>query len=241
MLKISRLNPLIEAVKSSPGRVNKIFIQKDFRRGGIAELVRFARAHNIPCIFAPKTRLDSLDRSHQGAIAFLSPKEFTPLASLLDSARQPFLLLLDGIEDPQNLGAIIRSAAGAGMDGIILPERRSAGLTATVSAVSAGAVEHIPIARVKNLVRTMEDLKKRGVWLVGAEGGSGSAWYEFDYTLPVGIVLGSEGQGLRHLVREKCDKVLSIPLVPGISSLNVASAASVFVFEVIRQRKYRPK
>jgi 23S rRNA (guanosine2251-2'-O)-methyltransferase len=139
------------------------------------------------------------------------------------------------------LGAILRCAECAGVDGVILPERRSAGLTEAVHEVSAGALEHLKVARVPNLVQTMERLKDRGIWLVGAEGGGEGGYWEFDYTQPLGLVLGSEGKGLRPLVRKTCDKVLSIPMRGKVTSLNVASAASVFLFEVVRQRfKHSP-
>lgn len=236
MKTVSRINAIIEAVKSSPLRVNKIFIQKDAKKRRISEIIHLAKAHHIPYLFVPRPRLDSLDRHHQGAVAFLSPKEFSSLEDILSSAKVPFLVLLDGIEDPQNLGSIIRTAEGAGVDGIILPERRSVGLSEAVSQVSAGALEHLKVARVKNMARTMEDLKERGLWLIGAEGGQEESWYDFDYKLPVGIVLGSEGKGMRPLVRKKCDKILSIPLLGEITSLNVSAAATVFLYEVVRQR-----
>lgn len=239
--KISRLNPLLEAVKSSPDHINKILIQKEKRQRKISEIVQMAKARRIPLFFVPKTGLDRLDRNHQGVVAFLLAKEYTPLPSILSSSQIPFLVLLDGIEDPQNLGAIIRAADGAGVDGIILPERRAVGLTEAVSSVSAGAVEYVKVARVKNLARTMDDLKEHGVWLVGAEGGRKQYWYEFDYNFPVGLVLGSEGKGLRPLIRKKCDKILSIPLLGQINSLNVASAASIFFYEVVRQRMKKKK
>lgn len=234
--KINRLNPLLEALKSSPDRINKIWIQQGKGQRKIGEIILMAKAKRIPLLFVPKRRLDRLDRNHQGVVAFLAAKTYTPLSTLLSSSGVPFLVLLDGIEDPQNLGAIIRAAEGAGVDGIILPERRAVGLTEAVALVSAGAVEHLKIARVKNLARTMEDLRKKGVWLVGAEGGSAAFWYEFDYKLPVGLVLGSEGKGLRPLIKKRCDKILSIPLLGQINSLNVASAASIFFYEVVRQR-----
>ncbi|MGB2764505.1 MAG: 23S rRNA (guanosine(2251)-2'-O)-methyltransferase RlmB [Candidatus Aminicenantaceae bacterium] len=237
MDKISRLNSLLEAIKSSPQRINKVFIQKDTKKKKIAEIIKQARAKHVPFLFAPKQTLDRIDRSHQGAVALIAPKEFSSLESMLSSTKVPFLVLLDGIEDPQNLGAIVRTSEGAGVDGIILPERRSVGLTNTVSLVSAGALEYIKVARVKNLARTMDVLKDQGVWLVGAEGGEKGLWHEFDYTLPVGLVFGSEGKGLRPLVRKKCDKILSIPLLGSITSLNVSAAASIFIYEVIRQRK----
>lgn len=237
MEQINRLNPLLEVLHSSPHRINKIFIQKERYQKKISEIIHQAKLKKIPCVMVPKQRLDGLAENHQGVVAFLSPKEFSSLDDIMVNTEAPFLVLLDGVEDPQNLGAIIRTAEGAAVNGIILPERRSVGLTETVSKVSAGALEHVKIARVKNLASTMDDLKKRGLWLVGAEGGREEYWYEFDYNLPLGLVLGSEGRGLRPLVRKKCDKILSIPLLGQLSSLNVAAAASVFIFEVVRQRK----
>lgn len=238
MEKVGRLNFIIEAMKSSPLRVNKVFIQRDTKKRKIGEIISLAKASDTPFLFVPRRTLDNMDRNHQGVIALLSSKEFSLLESILASSKLPFLVLLDGVEDPQNLGAIIRSAEGAGVDGIVIPERRSVGLTRAVSTVSAGAIAHVEIARVKNLARTMDDLKKRGVWLVGAEGGRKEYWYEFDYKLPIGLVLGSEGKGLRPLIRRKCDRVLTIPLLGKITSLNVAAAASIFFYEIVRQRMF---
>lgn len=237
MDRIGRLNPLIEVLKSSPNRINKILIQEGKKQKKIDEIIQLARAKQIPFLFVPRQRLGNLDRNHQGAVALISPKEFSSLGDIFVSDRIPFLLLLDGIEDPQNLGAIIRTAEGAGVDGIILPERRSVGLSETVSLVSAGALEYLKVARVKNLARVMDDLRDRGIWLVGAEGGYKELWDEFDYKLPVGLVLGSEGKGLRPLIRKKCDKILSIPLLGRMTSLNVSAAASIFLYEVVRQRE----
>jgi 23S rRNA (guanosine2251-2'-O)-methyltransferase len=235
--KISRLNSLLEAVRQSPERVNKILIQKGAKKQKISEIILLARKNRIPFTFSPAKQLRNIDRNHQGAIAFLGAGKYVPLDSILASPGIPFLIILDGIEDPQNLGAIIRTAEGAGADGILCPERRAAALTGAVASVAAGALEHMKVARVKNLVRAMQELKKKDVWLVGAEGGEPALWYDFDYTLPVGLVFGSEGRGLRRLVREKCDKILSIPLFGKITSLNVAAAAAVFMYEVVRQRK----
>ena len=239
MEKISRLNSLIEALRSSRLRVSKVFIQKGTKNIKVTEVINLASARRVPYLFVPKERLDRLARDHQGAVAFVSAKEFSSLEDVLTAAGVPLLVLLDGIEDPQNLGAIIRTAEGAGVDGVIMPERRSAGITETVSSVSAGALEHVKVSRVKNLARTMDDLKDRGVWLVGAEGGQKEYWYEFDYTQSVGLVLGSEGKGMRPLVRKKCDKILSIPLFGRITSLNVSAAAAIFLYEVVRQRKLK--
>jgi 23S rRNA (guanosine2251-2'-O)-methyltransferase len=235
--KISRLNALLETVLSSPSRINKILVQKGTHRSLVEQILKAARKNRVPFQFVPKKKLDSLDRHHQGAIALVSPKMYASLDDILQSSQCPFLILLDGIEDPQNLGAIIRTAEGAGVNGIIIPERRSAGLTEAVAAVSAGAVEHVSIARVKNLARTMETLKEKGIWLIGAEGGEKDLWFDFDFNVPLALVFGSEGKGLRPLVKSKCDKILSLPLQGKILSLNVASAAAVFIFEVIRQRK----
>jgi 23S rRNA (guanosine2251-2'-O)-methyltransferase len=237
MEKINRLNPLLELLRSSPARINKIFIQKERGPHRIGEIIREARARSVPFLFVPKHKLDQLAPHHQGVLAEVSAKAFSSLDEIMAGAGVPFLVLLDEIEDPQNLGAVIRSAEGAAVDGIILPERRSAGLTDAVATVSAGALEHVKVARVPNLVRAMEELRTRGVWLVGAEGSSREMWHEFDYTLPVAIVLGSEGRGLRPLVRRSCDKLLAIPLGGNVNSLNIASAASVFLFEVVRQRR----
>jgi 23S rRNA (guanosine2251-2'-O)-methyltransferase len=237
MDRIGRLNPLIEVLKSSPNRINKILIQEGKKQKKIEEIIQLARAKQIPFLFVPRQRLGNLDRNNQGAVALISPKEFSSLDDIFVSDRIPFLLLLDGIQDPQNLGAIIRTAEGAGVDGIILPERRSVGLSETVSLVSAGALEYLKVARVKNLARAMDDLRDRGIWLVGAEGGHKELWDEFDYKLPIGLVLGSEGKGLRPLIRKKCDKILSIPLLGSMTSLNVSAAASIFLYEVVRQRE----
>ncbi|MFZ2055054.1 MAG: 23S rRNA (guanosine(2251)-2'-O)-methyltransferase RlmB [Candidatus Aminicenantales bacterium] len=236
--KVGRLNPIIETLRSDSGRIQKIFIQKEQGPHKIAEVIRLAKERGIPLHFVPRHKLDLMAPDHQGALIFLAAKGFSSLEDILAGAGTPFLVLLDEITDPQNLGAILRSAECAGVDGIILPERRSAGLTEAVVEVSAGATEHLKVARVTNLARTMDELKKRGLWLVGAEGGQKEYWTDFDYTGPVGIVLGSEGRGMRRLVREKCDKVLSIPLFGQINSLNVAAAAAVFFFEVARQRHH---
>jgi 23S rRNA (guanosine2251-2'-O)-methyltransferase len=251
MDKINRINPILEILRTSPRRVNKILLQKEGGRRPAGEIVALAKAAHIPYLFVPKAALDKLSAYHQGVLALIAPKEFASLDEILDprnaasppenpkeasSPPLPFLVLLDEIEDPQNLGAILRSAECAGVDGVILPERRSAGLTEAVYEVSAGALEHLKVARVPNLVQTMERLKERGIWLVGAEGGGEGGYWEFDYTQPVGLIFGSEGKGLRPLVRKTSDKVLSIPVRGRVNSLNVASAASVFLFEVVRQR-----
>jgi 23S rRNA (guanosine2251-2'-O)-methyltransferase len=242
---INRINALLEILRTSPGRVNKILLQKESGRRPAGEIVALAKAGRIPYLFVPKQALDKLSAYHQGVVALISPKEFVPFEDIFARVEaeiaagpggRPFLLLLDEVEDPQNLGAILRSAEVAGVDGVVLPERRSAGLTEVVHEVSAGALEHLRVARVPNLVQAMERLKTLGVWMVGAEGGGDGQYWEFDYTLPIGLVLGSEGKGLRPLVRRTCDRVLSIPVRGRVNSLNVGAAAAVFLFEVVRQR-----
>jgi 23S rRNA (guanosine2251-2'-O)-methyltransferase len=237
MDKIIRINPLLEALRSAPERVNKVFVQEERGHARIGEVIREAKSHHVPVVIVPAKRLDQVAPGHQGVMAEVSPKKYATVADILARSAKPFVVILDEIEDPQNLGAIVRSAEGAGADGLILPERRSAGLTETVDQVSAGALEHLPVARVVNLVRAMEELKEKGLWLVGAEGSGQKPWYSFDYTGPIGIVLGSEGKGLRPLVLKTCDEVLSIPLAGRVNSLNVAAAAAVFLFEVVRQRQ----
>lgn len=239
MLKLTSLNSIIETLKSSPNNINKIFIQKGKSHQKIKEIIRDAKANNIPIVFTPKIRLDRESKEHQGVIAILSSKEFTPLEKVLSETIPSFLLILDGIEDPRNFGAIIRTAEGAGVQGIIIPERRSVGLTDTVFHTSAGALAHMKIVRVKNIVRLIDELKEKGLWIIGAEAGGEEYWYEFDFTLPIALVFGSEGKGLRRLVREKCDKILSIPLFGKINSLNVSIAVSIFLYEVVRQRKIK--
>jgi len=240
MDKVHRLNAIIEVLRGPADRVQKIFIQKEKGPPKIGEIIRLAKARGIPFAFVPRPGLDELAHGHQGAVAVLSAKPFADLEDLLSRGDPPFLVLLDEVEDPQNLGAIIRTAEAAGAHGLVLTERHSAGITETVMAVSAGAAEHLPVARVKNLAQAMEDLKRRGLWLIGAEAGSPEPWTAFAYTSPVGLVLGSEGRGLRRLTRERCDKVLSLPLSGRVNSLNVAAAAAVFLFEVVRQRRARP-
>ncbi len=239
MDRVSRLNAIIEILRSSSGRVQKIFIQKEKGDRKIGEIIRLAKDRGIPFVFVPKPGLDETAPGHQGAVAVLAAREFVPVEDILARTDRPFLVLLDEIEDPQNLGAIIRTAEAAGADGLVLPERHSAGVTETVMEVSAGAAEHIPVARVKNLAQAMSGLKERGLWLVGAEAGRTESWLDFDYTVPVGIVLGSEGRGLRRLTKERCDKLLSIPLFGRVNSLNVAAAAAVFFYEVVRQRRLK--
>lgn len=236
MEKVVRLPAVREILRSSPQRINKIFLIKEIPKARFKEIIDLSRKANIPVIFVPRQKLDQLSQHHQGIVAIISPKEFVSLESILKASTWPFLVFLDEIEDPQNLGAIIRSAEAAGVDGVILPERHSAGLTSAVYQASAGALEYTKIARVKNLTRALEEVKAQGLWVIGAEARGEGLWFEFDYTLPLALVFGSEGRGLRLLVRRSCDRILSIPMVGRLNSLNVAAAATIFLFEVLRQR-----
>lgn len=236
MEKLARLPAIREILRSSPQRINKIFLSKEAPKARFKEIIALSRQADVPIVFVPRQKLDQLSAHHQGIVALIAAKEFVALEDIMPSFGTPFLVFLDEIEDPQNLGAIIRSAEAAGVDGLVLPERHSVGLTAAVYQASAGALEHVKVARVKNLVRALEEVKKQGLWVVGAEAGGQKLWFEFDYTRPVALVFGSEGRGLRSLVRRHCDQILSIPLAGKINSLNVAAAAAIFLFEVRRQR-----
>lgn len=239
MEKISRLNPLREALKTPSCRVQKILIQKDSPKKKYEDILPLAKSRHVPLSFVSRQTLDRMAPHHQGIVAYVAEKQWSSFEEIVVSADLPFFVLLDGVEDPHNLGAIIRTAEGAGVNGIFIPQRRAVGLTEAVSLVSAGAIEHVKISQVKNMARTMDELRKKDIWLVGAEGDSQRNWYEFDYTLPVGLVFGSEGKGLRPLIRNKCDDILSLPLYGQMASLNVAAVASIFLYEVVRQRKAR--
>jgi 23S rRNA (guanosine2251-2'-O)-methyltransferase len=210
----------------------------------IEQIVQLARSRGVPVRFEEREQVDRLagTREHQGVVALAAARPAASLEDLLSrSARQDtqkgLLVLLDGIEDPQNLGAIVRTALAAGAAGVVIPERRAVGLTESVSRASAGALEHLPVARVTNLARAMEELKEAGYWLVGLEERAQRSYTEADFTGPVGIVLGSEGKGLHELVRKRCDFLVSIPTTGPVRSLNVSVAAGVVLFEAVRQRR----
>jgi 23S rRNA (guanosine2251-2'-O)-methyltransferase len=196
--------------------------------------------------FEDRGQLDRLANSkdHQGVVALAAARAAATLEDILAHANASqgqlgLIVLLDGVEDPHNLGAIIRTTLAAGAHGVVIPERRAAGLTDTVARASAGALAHLPVAKVTNLVRTMEELKEAGYWLVGLDEQADKNYTEVDYTSPVGIVLGSEGQGLHELTRKRCDFVVSLPTTGPVKSLNVSVAAGVVLFEALRQRHQR--
>jgi 23S rRNA (guanosine2251-2'-O)-methyltransferase len=236
METLFRLNPVLEILHTHPQRVVKIFLVNQLTNSRLKQVFRLAREQDVPVALVPRKKLDKLHPHHQGVVAWLTPKPYADLAEVLERTKCPFLVVLDNIEDPQNLGAILRSADGGGVDAVVIPARRAVGLTESVAAVSAGAWEHIPLCREKNLGRTLAWLKEQGIWVVGAEVGAAQLWYEFDYTQPVAVILGSEGRGLRPMIRRQCDVLLALPLRGRVTSLNVAATAAVFIYEVVRQR-----
>jgi 23S rRNA (guanosine2251-2'-O)-methyltransferase len=226
--------------------LERIVIARGRHGNRFEELVDLARQHGVPVRFEDRAQLDRLAGSaqHQGVVAMTAAKPAVDLEDLIarGAARESgkgFLVLLDGVEDPHNLGAIVRTALAAGADGVVIPERRAAGLTETVARVSAGALAHVPVARVKNLARAMEELKAAGYWLVGLDEHAEKNYTGVDFTGPIGIVLGSEGEGLHELTRKRCDFLVSIPTSGPVRSLNVSVAAGVVLFEVVRQRNAR--
>jgi 23S rRNA (guanosine2251-2'-O)-methyltransferase len=205
--------------------------------------VLLAKSHGVSVRFEDRQQLDRLSgtREHQGIIALGAAKPVLGLEELLrEKTGKGLLVLLDGVEDPHNLGAIIRTALAAGASGVVIPERRAAGLTDTVERSSAGALAHLPVARVTNLVRSMEEMKEAGYWLVGLDERAEQLHTEVDFKVPVGIVLGGEGKGLHALVRERCDFLVSIPTTGPVRALNVSVAAGVVLFEIVRQRGKQP-
>lgn len=204
------------------------------------EIVRQARARGVPVRFEDRVQLDRLaaTREHQGIVALAAAKRALELEDLLaTNSRRGLLVLLDGVEDPHNLGAIVRTALAAAAEGVVIPERRAVGLTEAVSRASAGALEHLPVARVKNLPRAMEQLKEAGYWLIGLDERAPKSYTEADFKGSVGVVLGSEGEGLHELTRKRCDFLVSIPTAGPVRSLNVSVAAGVVLFEAVRQRQ----
>jgi 23S rRNA (guanosine2251-2'-O)-methyltransferase len=223
--------------------IDRIAIAKGRQDTRVEEIVQLARKQGVSVRFEDRAQLDRLANSkdHQGVIALAAARGAATLEDILARANgshggMGLIVLLDGVEDPHNLGAIIRTALAAGAHGVVIPERRAAGLTDTVARASAGALEHLPVAKVTNLVRTMEELKEAGYWLVGLDEDGEKNYTEVDYTSPTGIVLGSEGKGLHDLTRKRCDFVVKLPTTGPVKSLNVSVAAGVVLFEAIRQR-----
>lgn len=237
---------MLEALRSRRRTIHKIVIAAGASPSRLGELIETARRAGVAVEKRDRRALDEMARgaNHQGVIALLAALDhksaYVEPETILDALGElPLVVLLDGIEDPHNLGAILRSCEGAGVDGVFIPEHRAVGLNETVAKTSAGAVEYVRVARVTNLIPLIGELKDRGLWVVGVEGGAETSYSDFDLKAPLALVLGSEGKGIRRLVREKCDAVVSIPMRGRVNSLNVSVAAGVVLFEVLRQRSLR--
>lgn len=239
-LKIEGRNAVLEAFRSGKP-MDKVFLLDGCMDGPLKTIAREAKKHDTIINYVKKERLEQLSETgkHQGVIAIAAAYEYAKVEDILAKAEEkgepPFILLLDGIEDPHNLGAIIRTANLAGAHGVIIPKRRAVGLTATVAKTSAGALNYTPVAKVTNLTQTMKELKEKGMWFVGADMG-GETMYQLDLTGPIGVVIGSEGDGMSKLVKENCDFIASIPMKGDIDSLNASVAAGILAYEIVRQR-----
>jgi len=237
-------NAVMELIKS--GRdIDKVFVRRGDREGSVTVIIAEAKKRRIPVVEVEKQKLDTMCRgiNHQGVAAFAAEKDYASIDDILELAAErgekPLIVVAEGIEDPHNLGAIIRSAEGAGAHGIIIPKRRASGLTAVVSKASAGALEHMLVAKVPNIASAIDELKEKGLWIYAAEAG-GEMYYECDMSSPAAIVLGSEGGGVTRLVKEKSDFIVSIPMFGKVNSLNVSNAAAMIVYEAsLQQRNMR--
>ncbi|MBD3922858.1 23S rRNA (guanosine(2251)-2'-O)-methyltransferase RlmB [Paenibacillus sp. PR3] len=235
-------HPVLEALRS--GReINKIWVAEGAQKHLTAPIIAEAKQQGVIVQFADKRKLDALagEVAHQGVIAQVAPYRYYEVDELLEAAKAkgetPFLILLDEIEDPHNLGSILRTAECTGVHGVIIPKRRSASLTATVSKTSAGAAEYVPVARVTNLAQTIESLKEQGVWVAGTDVSAEQDVYRTKFDMPIAIVIGNEGKGMGRLIREKCDFLVKLPMAGKLNSLNASVAAGVLMYEVLRQRR----
>ena len=238
--KIEGRNAVLEAFRSGK-TIDKLFVLDGCQDGPVRTIVREARKHDTIINFVDKERLDRLANSghHQGVVAQAAAYEYAEVEDILNAAKEkgeaPFIFILDEIEDPHNLGAIIRTANLCGAHGVIIPKRRAVGLTATAAKTSAGAINYTPVAKVTNIAKTIEELKKEGMWFVCADM-DGQTMYDLNLTGPIGLVIGNEGAGVSRLVKEKCDFTASIPMKGDIDSLNASVAAGVLAYEIVRQR-----
>lgn len=236
---------MLEALRAGERIPAEIIVAEGARDERLRELIELARTRNVTVKRVPRTDIDRAvgNTHHQGVMARVAAARYadvdelvSSIATRVGSESEPLVVVLDGVEDPRNLGAILRTAECAGVDGVFVPERRAAGLTDTVAKAAAGAVEHVPVARVTNLSRLIEQLKERNVWVVGAVADAPLSYTEWDWTRPSAVVLGGEGAGLHRLVREHCDVLVSIPVRGKIQSLNVSVAAGIVLYEALRQR-----
>ena len=238
-------NAVMEALKGNRS-VNKLMIANGSTEGSIKEIVAVAKEKGVNIQYWERSKIDNIARGirHQGVLAQVAPVQYAELEDILAMAREknepPFIVLLDELEDPHNLGAILRTADAAGVHGVLIPKHRSCPLSATVAKTSAGAVEHVPVARVGNLVQTIKKLKKEGLWVAAADM-DGKDYYETDLTGPLLLIIGSEGQGVGRLVKEQCDFVVRIPMVGKINSLNASVAGSILMYEAMKQRHTRQR
>lgn len=238
--QIEGRNAVMEAFRSGQV-IDKLFILDGCQDGPVRSIAREARKKDTIINYVPKERLDQLSQtgSHQGVIAQIAAYEYSTVENILEKAREkgepPFIFLLDNIEDPHNLGAIIRTANLAGAHGVIIPKRRAVGLTATVAKTSAGALNYTPVAKVTNLGKTIDELKEAGIWFVCADM-DGDRMYDLNLKGPIGMVIGNEGEGVSRLIREKCDFTAAIPMKGDIDSLNASVAAGILAYEIVRQR-----
>jgi 23S rRNA (guanosine2251-2'-O)-methyltransferase len=239
------VNPLLEALRAGDRVPSEIVVAEGARDERLRELIELARTRNVTVKRAPRTIIDRAvgNSHHQGVMARVAAARYAEAGDLLSSIAtrvgsesEPLVVVLDGVEDPRNLGAILRTAECAGVDGVFVPERRAAGLTDAVAKASAGAIEHVPVSRVTNLSRLIEQLKERNVWVVGAVAEAALNYTDWDWTRSSAVVLGGEGSGLHRLVRENCDALVRIPLRGKVQSLNVSVAAGIILYEVLRQR-----
>jgi 23S rRNA (guanosine2251-2'-O)-methyltransferase len=235
------IHPILEALQSKQRQFEAIYLQDGRKDHAVNEIRRLARSSGVRVDFKPRDILDRLagSRHHQGAVGVAAARHYVSVDDLLRRVppnESPLLLMLDGIEDPHNLGAILRTAEAAGVHGVIIPERRAVGVTATVAKASAGAAEHVSVARAVNFSRTVEKLKTESFWVYALDPGSGRNYLELDYRGPVVLVIGAEGRGIRSLVAEHCDQRVYIPMKGRTQSLNASVAAGILLYEVVRQR-----
>lgn len=235
------INAVSEALKARGRAFEWVGVATERKDIRLQNLIKDCRKLNVPVRFLPRVELDHMagSGSHQGVVAVTSSKQYNDLDDLIAAKRgdHALIVVLDGVEDPHNLGAILRTADAAGADGVVIPERRAAGITGTVVKSSAGASEHLPVAKVTNIARTLEDLKAQNIWTVGLDERGAQSYESLDYNMDCAIVLGAEGKGLHDLVARKCDFLVSIPMLGKVPSLNVSVAAGVVLYEVVRQRR----
>ncbi len=237
------INPVSEALRSTRCHVREVWIAGGRSSTGLAGIIEKAEAEGVPIKTVGRSRLDSLTKSapHQGVVGLVIRLDYADLDEVLrEGEDEPLLLVLDGIEDPRNLGALIRTADACGVWGVIIPKDRAAGITPAVAKSSAGAIFHTPVVRVANIPTILRAIKERGIWVVGAAEGAKTVVYEHDLTPPLAVVIGGEGKGMRPLVRRECDLLVSIPMKGAVNSLNASVAGGVILYEVLRQRVKTP-